>query len=138
MRSGFSCWACIAMSENECTTCVTMLAINLPQIRHVSNEFLTNVLHIRLINSSPRTYNELHFSLSPCTYVGTKSCQCLHIMSEGVDDVKLCINICFLGSQVNHLCWKNAESRGSRKERQEETESNVSTIQQQDKKSEQQ
>ena len=79
------CSTRVAISKNVCSTCVAiserksmfdtsaMSAINFRQIRHVGNEFTTDVLHIRLIKISPQTYHGLHFSLSPCTYVGAKS-----------------------------------------------------------------
>ena len=85
------CTSCVTMSEKVCSTLLPCQTINFRQIRHVGNEFTTDVLHIRLIKISPQTYHGLHFSLSPCTYVGAKSRQCRHIMSEAVDDVESCI-----------------------------------------------
>ena len=70
------CSTRVAISKNVCSTCVaiseiksmfdtsSMSAINFRQIRHVGNEFPTDDLHIRLIQSSPRTYDGLHFSVS--------------------------------------------------------------------------
>ena len=67
------CTSCVTMSEKVCSTLLPCQTINFRQIRHVGNEFTTDVLHIRLIKISPQTYHGLHFSLSPCTYVGAKS-----------------------------------------------------------------